>query len=96
MSLVSSDVRVGRRAVPVVHGSNSRPLPSLNAVSCLQLVISRAVTGIAIGGGLPLLYSVLGDAVGAARRTEAVGAITISITLGAGVGQVSQTSPCCS
>lgn len=53
-----------------------------------QLFWTRAVTGVAIGGGMPLVYSILGDLVGSTRRTEASGLVGISIGFGSGMGQV--------
>ncbi|CAM9778791.1 unnamed protein product [Ascophyllum nodosum] len=53
-----------------------------------QLYWTRALTGVAIGGGIPLVFSILGDLVGASRRTEASGLIGISLGLGQGMGQV--------
>ncbi|CAN0132655.1 unnamed protein product, partial [Hapterophycus canaliculatus] len=53
-----------------------------------QLFWTRAITGVAIGGGMPLVYSIMGDLVGSTGRTEASGMIGISIGIGQGVGQV--------
>ncbi|CAM9778721.1 unnamed protein product [Ascophyllum nodosum] len=53
-----------------------------------QLFWTRALTGIALGGGLPLVFSILGDLVGTSRRTEASGLIGISVGFGQGMGQV--------
>lgn len=53
-----------------------------------QLLWTRAVAGVAIGGGIPLVFSIMGDLVGSSRRTEASGAIGISIGIGQGLGQV--------
>ncbi|CAM9844850.1 unnamed protein product, partial [Laminaria digitata] len=49
---------------------------------------TRALTGIAIGGGMPLVYSIMADLVGSSRRTEASGAIGIAIGCGQGMGQL--------
>lgn len=49
---------------------------------------TRAVTGVAIGGGVPLVFSIMGDLVESSRRTEASGAIGIAIGIGQGMGQV--------
>lgn len=53
-----------------------------------QLFWTRAITGVAIGGGIPLVFSIMGDLVGSSKRTEASGAIGISIGVGQGMGQV--------
>lgn len=53
-----------------------------------QLFWTRAITGVAIGGGMPLVFSIVGDLVGSSKRTEASGAIGISIGVGQGMGQV--------
>ena len=48
----------------------------------------RALAGIALGGGLPLVYSILGDLVETSRRTEASGIIGMAVGFGQGLGQV--------
>lgn len=53
-----------------------------------QLLVTRAVTGLAIGGGIPLVYSIMSDLLGASRRTEGAGAISITVTFGHVIGQV--------
>ncbi|CAM9713752.1 unnamed protein product, partial [Ectocarpus sp. 12 AP-2014] len=53
-----------------------------------QLFWTRAITGVAIGGGMPLVYSILGDLVSSTGRTEASGLIGIAIGMGLGLGQV--------
>lgn len=57
-----------------------------------QLYWTRAITGIAIGGGMPLVYSILGDLVSSTGRTEASGMVGISIGIGQGMGQVNFVS----
>ncbi|CBJ27011.1 conserved unknown protein [Ectocarpus siliculosus] len=52
-----------------------------------QLFWTRAITGVAIGGGMPLVYSILGDLVSSTGRTEASGLIGIAIGMGLGLGQ---------
>ena len=47
-----------------------------------QLFVSRAVTGLALGGALPLIYSILGDLF-VARHRHLVGAV---VGMGTGVG----------
>eukprot|EP00752_Nemacystus_decipiens_P003485 g3218.t1 len=53
-----------------------------------QLYWTRAITGIAIGGGMPLVYSIMGDLVSNTGRTEASGMVGIAIGIGQGMGQV--------
>ncbi|CAN0371677.1 unnamed protein product [Ascophyllum nodosum] len=53
-----------------------------------QLFWTRALAGIALGGGLPLVFSILGDLVGTSRRTEALGIIGMAVGFGQGLGQV--------
>ena len=53
-----------------------------------QLYWTRAITGIAIGGVLPVLFSILGDLVDTGKRTEASGAFGIAVGMGLGLGQV--------
>eukprot|EP00903_Cladosiphon_okamuranus_P006010 g5930.t1 len=63
-------------------------LATVFATTFSQLFWTRAITGVAIGGGMPLVYSILGDLVGSAGRTEASGMVGISIGIGQGMGQV--------
>lgn len=52
-----------------------------------QLWCARAVTGVALGGALPLTFSLLGDLVGPARRTAHSGRIGVAMTVGTAAGQ---------
>lgn len=51
------------------------------------------MTGIAIGGVLPVLFSMLSDLVDTGKRTEASGALGIAIGMGLGIGQVTTWAP---
>ena len=58
------------------------------ADSFASLFVLRALTGIAIGGAAPLVYSLLGDLVPPARRPLAVATVVVSVGVGILVGQV--------
>lgn len=53
-----------------------------------QLYVCRVLTGIAIGGAIPVIYSVLGDLYAANQRTAISAVITTGTGIGAGIGQV--------
>ena len=53
-----------------------------------QLFAMRALTGISIGGSMPLLYSLLGDLVPPARRSAVSAGVGIAQGAGIAVGQV--------
>ncbi|CAM9283181.1 unnamed protein product, partial [Phaeothamnion confervicola] len=52
-----------------------------------QLLVLRALAGIAVGGALPLVFSMLGDLVGASERSAVCGWLGVSIGLGSALGQ---------
>ena len=52
-----------------------------------QLVVTRTLTGISIGGALPVIFSVLGDLYPTTQRNAVAAIITIGTGLGSGVGQ---------
>eukprot|EP00924_Labyrinthula_sp_SR-Ha-C_P015204 snap_masked-scaffold_9-processed-gene-11.47-mRNA-1 protein AED:0.41 eAED:0.45 QI:0/0/0/1/1/1/3/0/503 len=52
------------------------------------LWLTRAVTGIAIGGALPIQYSMMGDLFGDGSRGRAVSFFAIATAIGSGAGQV--------
>eukprot|EP00949_MAST-11_sp_MAST-11-sp1_P004491 g4491.t1 len=52
-----------------------------------QLFLLRSITGIAIGGASPLIFSLLGDMYGADRRSEASAIAGLALGLGQAVGQ---------
>lgn len=63
----------------------------LGAAGCLasglasgysQLFFARAVTGVSLGGALPLTFSLLGDMAGASRRTLLSGRIGLAMSIG--------------
>ncbi|CAM9496286.1 unnamed protein product [Pylaiella littoralis] len=74
--------------VAVVLVGELGALATLFVTSFSQLFWTRAVTGVAIGGGMPLVYSIWGDLVASTGRTEASGLIGVSIGFGQGMGQV--------
>jgi MFS family permease len=53
-----------------------------------QLFAMRALTGISIGGSLPLLYSLLGDLVPPARRSAVSAGVGIAQGAGIALGQI--------
>jgi len=52
-----------------------------------QLVVTRTLTGISIGGSLPVIFSVLGDLYPTTQRNAVAAIVTIGTGLGSGVGQ---------
>eukprot|EP00904_Undaria_pinnatifida_P005243 jgi/Undpi1/1849/HiC_scaffold_12.g05236.m1 len=74
--------------VAIVLMGEMGALSTVFATTYSQLYWTRALTGIAIGGGVPLVFSIMGDLVGSSRRTEASGAISIAIGAGQGMGQL--------
>lgn len=52
-----------------------------------QLVVTRTLTGISIGGALPVIFSVLGDLYPTTQRNAVAAIVTIGTGLGSGVGQ---------
>ena len=53
-----------------------------------QLFWLRVMTGVAIGGAMPLMYSVFGDMFPADQRSVVSSLIQVSTGVGQGVGQV--------
>ena len=53
-----------------------------------QLFVLRALTGIGLGGVIPLTYSLLGDLFSANNRAKAVALISVASGLGLGIGQM--------
>ena len=53
-----------------------------------QLYVCRVLTGISIGGAIPVIYSVLGDLYPSKRRASISAVITTGTGIGAGMGQV--------
>ncbi|CAM9909865.1 unnamed protein product [Discosporangium mesarthrocarpum] len=53
-----------------------------------KLFWMRAVTGIAMGGGIPLIYSIMGDLFPSSSRTYAAGAVGLAMGVGQGLGQL--------
>ncbi|MBN8589722.1 MAG: MFS transporter [Rhodothermia bacterium] len=69
----------------------------MGAIPCLltgfvqnytQLFWLRALTGIGIGGALPLVYSLLGDLYPRSQRAKATGVIALAMGLGVALGQL--------
>jgi predicted MFS family arabinose efflux permease len=52
-----------------------------------QLCVARALTGVSLGGALPLTFSLLGDLAGPAQRTALSGRIGLAMTFGCAAGQ---------
>jgi MFS family permease len=53
-----------------------------------QLYVCRVLTGISIGGAIPVIYSVLGDLYPANKRSAISAVVTTGTGIGAGIGQV--------
>lgn len=53
-----------------------------------QLYVCRVLTGISIGGAIPIIYSVLGDLYPSKKRASISAVITTGTGIGAGMGQV--------
>ncbi len=53
-----------------------------------ELLLFRALTGIGIGGAIPLLYSLIGDLYPAGQRAKATANIGLTMGLGIAVGQL--------
>lgn len=53
-----------------------------------QLLVLRALTGVGIGGAIPLLYSLIGDWFPASQRARATAVIGLSMGLGIALGQL--------
>lgn len=53
-----------------------------------QLYVCRVLTGISIGGAIPVIYSVLGDLYPSKKRASISAVITTGTGIGAGMGQV--------
>lgn len=53
-----------------------------------QLYVCRVLTGISIGGAIPVIYSVLGDLYPAHNRSAVSAVVTTGTGIGAGIGQV--------
>lgn len=53
-----------------------------------QLLVARALTGIGIGGAIPLLYSLIGDLYPATQRAKATAVIGFTMGLGIAAGQL--------
>lgn len=53
-----------------------------------ELLICRALTGVGIGGAIPLLYSLIGDLYGAKERARATATIGLTMGLGIAAGQL--------
>lgn len=60
---------------------------SAAALTYSQLFWARALTGVSLGGALPLSFSLLGDLVGPARRTALSGRLGLAMHAGAACGQ---------
>ena len=52
-----------------------------------QLFVLRALTGVALGGALPLIFSMIGDMYPAEERSSAASYVGLSTGLGVGFGQ---------
>lgn len=52
-----------------------------------ELYVCRAMTGVSVGGALPLIYSMLGDLYAAADRHSVSATVSIGMGLGIGLGQ---------
>ena len=53
-----------------------------------QLFCLRALTGIAIGGAVPIVFSMIGDMYSADERPTVTAVVGISMGVGVGFGQV--------
>ena len=53
-----------------------------------QLLLCRVITGIAVGGASPIIYSILGDLWGATSRVLVATLVGLSMSFGAAFGQV--------
>lgn len=53
-----------------------------------QLYVCRVLTGISIGGAIPVIYSVLGDLYPSKKRAAISAVVTTGTGIGAGIGQV--------
>ena len=63
-------------------------LGSAFSPSYFLLFVSRAVTGIGLGGALPLTFSLIGDAFPPADRTAVSGRIGMAMSIGTCTGQI--------
>jgi MFS family permease len=63
-------------------------LGSAFVTSYPQLYVCRVLTGISVGGALPVIYSVLGDIYPANKRSAISAVVTTGTGIGAGIGQV--------
>lgn len=63
-------------------------LGSAFVTSYPQLYVCRVLTGISVGGALPVIYSVLGDLYPANKRSAISAVVTTGTGIGAGIGQV--------
>ena len=62
-------------------------LATLMVTDYWQLIVLRAFTGIAIGGAMPLIFSMLGDIYSIDRRAMISSLLSTSINLGISIGQ---------
>lgn len=53
-----------------------------------QLYVCRVLTGISIGGAMPIVFSVLGDLYPASKRSVVAAIVTTGSGIGMGIGQV--------
>ena len=53
-----------------------------------QLYVCRVLTGISVGGALPVIYSVLGDLYPANKRSAISAVVTTGTGIGSGIGQI--------
>lgn len=51
------------------------------------LWVTRAITGVAIGGAIPIQYSIFGDYFSEENRGKVVAFLSIAVGIGAGIGQ---------
>mmetsp|Transcript_22623 Transcript_22623/g.36029 ORF Transcript_22623/g.36029 Transcript_22623/m.36029 type:complete len:576 (-) Transcript_22623:1368-3095(-) len=52
------------------------------------LFITRALTGISLGGAIPLIFSICGDLFTIRQRGKAISAVGFAVSAGGGIGQV--------
>ncbi|GBG26304.1 Synaptic vesicle glycoprotein 2A [Hondaea fermentalgiana] len=74
-------------AVVIVLGETSC-LATYFTTTYWGLFATRAATGVAIGGAIPLIYSLFGDLFSVKNRGKAVAAASIAQGAGSGIGQV--------
>ena len=66
----------------------SLPESCIGGAHCRELLVLRTLTGIAIGGAMPIIYSMLGDIFTARERSMVSALISLSLGVGVTLGQL--------